>query len=228
MPSLNPDGTLNTTKKTVYIVDSILYSAGYFLLQNTTLGLLDSLLLRLQHHGSTFALPERAMRWFHIAITAGAVLSIWGGLKLANDPLTHEDMDTSRTYRLIGVAVIAVATICMGGASIQASTANLPYDTAHRSGGRFLAIVCICLLVRVGTSYWFIQNPQRMFDEKVLYGLAIAMEMPAAVLLSITPCLALFMNRAGPPMSETVGMQPYEPYHPVVNQAEGGKAQSCA
>ncbi|KAJ3149144.1 hypothetical protein HDU89_003859 [Geranomyces variabilis] len=189
--SLNDDGSLNKNKKNTYIVDSILYSAGYFFLQNCCLGLLDSLITNVKASGSQFTLDARALRYLHIGITASAVLSIWGGLKLTNDPLLDSDLDTAHKYRIIGIVILALATVFLAGTAWYCST--LAKDRSIRTGGRYLSVVLLVLLIRVAVSYFFVENQSKMFEEKYLYGLCIGVEMPAAVMLCIPQMLAHFL-----------------------------------
>ncbi|KAJ3170815.1 hypothetical protein HDU87_008700 [Geranomyces variabilis] len=189
--SLNDDGSLNKNKKNTYIVDSILYSAGYFFLQNCCLGLLDSLINNVKAYGAPLNLDARVMRYLHIAITASAVLSIWGGLKLTNDPLLDSDLDTAHKYRIIGIVILALATVFMAATAAYCST--LVNERSIRTGGRYLCAVLLVLLIRVAVSYFFVENQSKMFEEKYLYGLCIGIEIPAAVMLCVPNTLVHFL-----------------------------------
>ncbi|KAJ3150517.1 hypothetical protein HDU86_006395 [Geranomyces michiganensis] len=196
----HPEDSLDdiNNKITLLIVDSVFYTAGYFFLFNCVLSLtirfLGPLATRPQP-GTRAATESRILRYCHLAIITASALSIYGGVKMSSLPhtsaLTPADLDVqakSKTYRQVGVYLM-LAVVAAVGMLLATKVAR---HEGPRRPGVYLLVTLVFLAVRAGLSLFFIENPDKMVDEKYLYGLAIAPELPALLLLCVPHCVAWF------------------------------------
>ncbi|KAJ3166464.1 hypothetical protein HDU88_003332 [Geranomyces variabilis] len=190
-------------KITLLIIDSVFYTAGYFFLFNCVLSLtirfLGPLATRPQP-GTRAATEARILRYCHLAIMAASGLSIYGGIKQASLPHTsaptQDDIDVlakSKTYRQVGVYLMLAVVVAVFGLLVAKIMEKDAAKTTTRRPAVYLLVTLLFLGVRAGLSLYFVANPDKMVDEKVLYGLAIAPELPALILLCIPHCLEWFV-----------------------------------
>ncbi|KAJ3015585.1 hypothetical protein HKX48_004542 [Thoreauomyces humboldtii] len=201
-------------KITVLIIDSIFFTAGYFMLVDAILGLE----LRWVDPSGANANPwrSRGLKSLHLAIMTATALSIYGGFLLANLPQTPAQVATadsnktadtlseSKLLRIVGIITMLAILGVMAGviilrlvfpSSAQNGSQSTLLATKNKSRAAAFLLGCIgCLAARVALSYIFVSDRNKMTEEKWLYGIAIAPELPVVLLLCLTPCLRWFLQ----------------------------------
>ncbi|KAJ3022312.1 hypothetical protein HKX48_006499 [Thoreauomyces humboldtii] len=227
-----PDSTESEidTKITLLVVDSVLYSAGYFFLFNAVLGCLVRWIDPSGQKQDTAGIPTRFFKYIHIAIIAGTSLSMYGGIKLtslphtdaqvaAADPnATADTIDESKKLRIGGVCImVAVAGIMMF--AILTRLSALSHRVNATRAAAFMLTTLTFLAIRAACSLAFVNGTSKMTDEAYLYGFAIAPEIPAVILLCLTPCLRWFEQKPGAAgvVTDSQGLsKPYTVYPTVM------------
>ncbi|KAJ3008122.1 hypothetical protein HKX48_008766 [Thoreauomyces humboldtii] len=178
-------------KTSLLIVDSVLYTAGYFFLFNCTLGLVIRWLDPSASIGQG-SVTTRILRYIHLGVIVATALSTYGGLLLASSPVTQDDIDKSHLYRRIGVGLMELVCLVMFLVLFSHTYVQRSKQPLLRRSATFLALCVVFCAVRAGLSLYFVNNQTAIVDEKFLYGLAIVPELPLLALLSFTPCLRWF------------------------------------
>ncbi|KAJ3008930.1 hypothetical protein HKX48_008265, partial [Thoreauomyces humboldtii] len=139
---------------------------------------------------------HRLLRWVHLGVILAATLSVYGGIKLANTPVTDQDRQQAKTYRTAGVAIMLVMCAVMGLVLVNHAIRHRSIQPFLRRSAVFLAACIALCALRAALSLYFVSNTNAILEEKYLYGLAIVPELPLLFLLCFTPCLRWFEYHA--------------------------------